>query len=150
VQQSLAVDLALLGYYDPLRSALALPIVTAAKQHDPHTLYLLQPVPGIGKILRLVLLYEVHDIERFPSVQDFLSYCRLVTGAKASAGTRYGTAGAKRGNAYLTWACSEAAVLLLRDQPAGQKYLTRLEKKHGQGKALTLLAQQRGRAVYYL
>ena len=52
------------------------------------------------------------------------------------------------GNAYLRWAFSAAAVLLLRDHPAGQKSLTRLENKHGQGQALTLLAQKLGRAVY--
>ena len=150
VQKSMAVDLALLGYYDPLLSDLELHIVKAAKQHDPNTLYLLQTVPGIGKILSLVLLYEIHDIQRFPSVQDFVSSGRLVKCAKASAGKRYGTAGAKMGNAYLKWAFSEAAVLFLRDNPAGQKYLTRLEKKHGQGKALTLLAQKLGRAVYYM
>jgi transposase len=125
-------------------------IIKAAKQHDANTLYLLQTVPGIGKILSLVLLYEIHDIQRFPSVQDFVSYCRLVKCAKESAGKRYGTAGAKIGNAYLKWAFSEAAVLFLRDNPAGQKYLARLEKKHGQGKALTLLAQKLGRAVYYM
>src|SRR5262249_20387830 len=33
----------------------------------------------------------------------------------ASAGKRYGTAGKKIGNAYLTWAFAEAAVLLLRN-----------------------------------
>lgn len=150
VQKSMAVDLALLGYYDPLLNDLEWHIVKAAKQHDANTLYLLQTVPGIGKILSLVLLYEIHDIQRFPSVQDFVSYCRLVKCAKESAGKRYGTAGAKMGNAYLKWAFSEAAVLFLRDNPAGQKYLTRLEKKHGQGKALTLLAQKLGRAVYYM
>jgi hypothetical protein len=52
------------------------------------------------------------------------------------------------GNASLTWAFSEAAVLFLRDNPAGQKYLARLEKKHGKGKALTVLAHKRARAVY--
>jgi transposase len=150
VHKSMEVDLALLGYYEPLLRDLELHIVKAAKQHDPNTLYLLQTVPGIGKILSLVLLYEIHDIQRFPSVQDFVSYCRLVKCAKESAGKRYGTAGAKIGNAYLKWAFSEAAVLFLRDNPAGQKYLTRLEKKHGQGKALTLLAQKLGRAVYYM
>jgi transposase len=150
VQKSMEVDLALLGYYEPLLRDLELHIVKAAQQHDPNTLYLLQTVPGIGKILSLVLLYEIHDIRRFPSVQDFVSYCRLVKCAKESAGKRYGTAGAKIGNAYLKWAFSEAAVLFLRDNPAGQKYLTRLEKKHGQGKALTLLAQKLGRAVYYM
>jgi transposase len=147
VHKSLAVDLALLGYDEPLLRDLALPIVKAAQQHDAHTLSLLQTGPGIGKMLSLVLLYEIHAIQRFPSVQDVVSSCRLVTCAKESAGTRSGTAGAKIGKTYLTWALSEAAVLLLRDNPAGQKSLTRLEKKHGQGKALTLLAQKLGRAV---
>lgn len=51
------------------------------------------------------------------------------------------------GNAYLKCAFSEAGVLFLRDHPAGQKYLTRLEKTDGQGKALTVLAQKLARAV---
>jgi len=52
--------------------------------------------------LRLVLLYEIYDISRFPPVQDFVSYCRLVKCAQESAGKRSGTSGAKIGNAYLT------------------------------------------------
>jgi transposase len=74
----------------------------------------------------------------------------LVKCAKESAGKRYGTAGAKIGNAYLKWAFSEAAVLFLRNNPAGQKYLARLEKHHGKGKALTVLAHKLARAVYYM
>jgi len=97
-----------------------------------------------------VLLYEIHNIQRFPRVQDFVSYCRLVKCAKESAGKRYGFSGTKIGNASLKWAFSEAAVLFLRENPPGQKYLTRLEKKHGQGKALTVLAQKLARAVYYM
>jgi transposase len=150
VQKSMDVDLTLIGYYEPLLRDVELTIVKAAKQHDAQTLYLLQTVPGIGKILSLVLLYEIHDIQRFPRVQDFVSYCRLVKCAKESAGKRYGFAGTKIGNAYLKWAFSEAAVLFLRDNPVGQKYLSRLENKHGQGKALTVLAQKLARAVYYM
>src|SRR3989440_6713137 len=108
VQKSMEVDLALLDYYDQLLRDLELAIVKTAKQHDANTLYLLQTVPGIGKILSLVLLYEMHDIARFPRVQDFVSYCRLVKCAKASAGKRYGTSGTKIGNASLKWAFSEA------------------------------------------
>jgi hypothetical protein len=147
VQKSIEVDLALIGYYDPLLTDLELHIVKTAKQHDAQTLYRLQSVPGIGKLLSWVLLYEIHDLQRFPRVQDFVSYCRLVKCAKASAGKRYGTSGAKIGNAYLKWAFSEAAVLFLRNHTAGQKYLARLEKKHGAGKAFTILAQQLARAV---
>src|ERR671934_3010076 len=150
VQKSVEVDLALIDHYDQLLRDVELTIVQTAKQHNAQALYRRQSVPGIGKILRLVLLYEMHDITRFPRVQDFVSYCRLVKCAKASAGKRYGTSGAKIGNSYLKWAFSEAAVLFLRDNPAGQKYLTKLEKKHGQGKALTLLAQKLARAVYHM
>ena len=87
---------------------------------------------------------------RFPRGQDFVSYCRLVNCAKESAGKRSGTSGTKIGNAYLKWAFSEVALLFLRNNPAGQKYLARLEKKHGKGKALTVLAHKLARAVYYM
>ena len=150
VQKSIEVDLALITSYDELLRDVELTIVKTARHHDANTLYLLQTVPGIGKILSLVLLYEIHDINRFPRVQDFISYCRLVKCAKASAGKRLGTSGAKIGNAHLKWAFSEAAVLFLRDHAAAQKYLARLEKKHGKGKALTILAQKLARAVYYM
>ena len=147
VQKTIEVDLTLLTYYDELLRALALSILTTAKQHDANTLYLLQTVPGIGKILSLVLLYEIHDMDRFPRVQDFASYCRLVKCAQESAGKHLGTSGKKIGNAHLKWAFSEAAVLFLRNNPQGQKYLARLEKKHDKGKALTILAHKLARAV---
>jgi len=150
VQKSIAVDLALITYYDELLRDVELTIVQTAKHHDAQTLYLLHTVPGIGKILSLVLLYEIHDIARFPRVQDFASYCRLVKCARESAGKRSGTSGTKIGNAHLKWAFSEAAVLFLRDNPAAQKLLARLEKTHSKGKALTILAHKLARAVYYM
>jgi transposase len=150
VQKSIEVDLALIDYYDELLRDVELTIVKAAKHHDANTLYLLQTVPGIGKILSLVLLYEIYDINRFPRVQEFASYCRLVKCAKESNGKRVGSSGTKIGNAHLKWAFSEAAVLFLRDHPAGQQLLVRLEKKHGKGKALTILAHKLSRAVYYM
>jgi transposase len=108
----------------------------------------LQTVPGIGKMLSLVLLYEIPQIDRFPSVQDFVSYARLVKCAKESAGKRLGTSGKKIGNAHLKWAFAEAATLFLRNNPQGQQLLARLEKKHHKGKALTMLAHKLARAVY--
>lgn len=150
VPKTIEVDLALITYYDELLKDVELSLLHTAKQHDAHTLYRLQTVPGIGKLLSLVLLYEIHDIDRFPSVQDFVSYCRLVKCAKESAGKRLGTSGKKIGNGHLKWAFSEAATLFLRNNAAGQSYLARLEKKHGKGKALTILAHKLARAVYYM
>jgi transposase len=82
-------------------------------------------VPGLGTILSLVWLYDMHQIERCPRVQDFASYCRLVKCAKESGGTRVGTSGNKIGHAHLTWTFAEAATLVLRGNAPGQKSLAR-------------------------
>jgi transposase len=148
--KSLEVDLGLITYDDQLLTDLELAIVKSAKPHDANTFYRLRSIPGVGKILALVLLYEIHDIHRFPRVQAFVSDGRVVKCAQASAGKRYGTAGTKIGNASLKWAFSAAAVLFWRANPAGQRDLTRLENTHGKGKALTVLAHKLARAVFYM
>ncbi|MCH7506834.1 MAG: transposase [Proteobacteria bacterium] len=47
-----------------------------ARACDQHCLILLRTVAGVGKILSLVILCEIHTIERFPTLQYFASYCR--------------------------------------------------------------------------
>jgi transposase len=150
VRKTVEVDLQLINEYDELLRELELYIVTTAKHHDVHTFYRLRSIPGVGKILALVLLYEIHDITRFPRVQEFVSYARLVKCPRESAGKRSGTGGHKIGNVHLKWAFSEAAVLFLRKNPLGQTYLTKLARKHGKAKALSILAHQLGRAVYFM
>jgi transposase len=150
VRKSVETNLALIDEYDRLLTELELHLTETAKVHDVNAFYRLRSVPGIGKILALVLLYEIHDIHRFPRVQDFVSYCRLVKCAKQSDGKHYGYSGTKIGNAHLKWAFSEAAVLGLRKNPVAQRYVARLAHKHGKGKALTILAHKLARAVYYM
>ena len=79
VQKSIAVDLALIDRYDQLLTELELYITNTAKAHDANAFYRLRSVPGIGKILALVLLYEIEDIHRFPRVQDFVSYPEVIS-----------------------------------------------------------------------
>jgi transposase len=80
------LDLTLINAYDRLLTDLELDLVSTAKAHDAQTFSRLRSIPGVGKILALVLLYAIHDINRFPRVQEFVSCCRLVKGAKESAG----------------------------------------------------------------
>jgi len=150
VHKSIEIDLELIAHYDDLLRKLEYFILRTAKQHDPNTIYRLRTVPGIGKILSLVILYEIHDINRFQRPQELASYARLVKCAKESAGKLHGTSGKKIGNVHLKWAFSEAAVGFLRYNPDGKKYYARLERKHGKGKALTVLAHKLARAVYYI
>jgi len=124
--------------------------VRQAKQHDAQAFQLLRSVPGVGKILALTILYEIHDVHRFGRVQEFASYARLVKCAAESAGKKKGTSGAKMGNVHLKWAFSEAAVMFVRHSAGGKKLLARLEKRFGKGKALSVLAHKLGRAVYFM
>jgi transposase len=97
-----------------------------------------------------MMLYEIHDINRFETVQQFASYCRLVKCSHESAGKKKGTGGAKIGNAHLKWAFSEAAMLFIRHNPPVKKLVENLAKKHGKKKALTILAHKLARAIYYM
>ena len=150
VRKSIDVDLTLVAQYDTLITDLELTIVREAKRHDPDAFHRLRSVPGIGKVLALTILYEIHDITRFDRVQEFTSYARLVKCQKQSGGKTLGTSGAKMGNVHLKWAFSEAAVLFLRHTKDGKKLLGAIEKKHGKGKALSILAHKIGRAVFYM
>lgn len=150
VRKTIAVEVSLLNHYDKLLGEVELYITRTAKAHDVQTFARLQSVPGIGKILALLLLYEIQDITRFPRVQDFVSYCRLVKCATESGGQRLGTSGKKIGNVHLRWAFAEAAVLFIRQSQPGKEYFAKLEPTHGKAKALTVLAHKLGRAVSYL
>jgi hypothetical protein len=147
VHQSIDVDLALIASDARRLSAREVARVKTATPHDANTFDRRPSVPGIGKILARVRLDESHDRQRFPRVQACVSSGRLVTCAKASAGQRSGTSGTTIGHADLPWACSEAAVLCLRDHPRGQQDLARLATPQGQGQAVTVLAHPWARAV---
>ncbi len=150
VRKSIEMDLSLIDHYDKLLTEVELYITQNAKIHDVNAFNRLRSVHGIGKILALVILYEIHEIDRFPTVQDFVSYARLVKCAKESAGKRHGSSGTKIGNVHLKCAFSEGSVLFLRANPAGQRYADKLTSKHGKAKALSILAHKLGRAVYYM
>jgi transposase len=150
VRASMELDLALIKFYDRLLPHIERYILKLGRLHDRRSLALLQTVPGIGKILGLTILYEVHSIDRFPTVQDFASYSRLVAPPKVSAGKLKGYGGRKIGNTHLKWAFSEATVLFMAHEPLAKRFVERKARKHGKGKAISILAHKLGRAVYFI
>jgi transposase len=150
VRRSAEADRALSDAYDEQVRSLELYRSRAAKVDDAQAFHRLQSVPGVGKVLALVLLYEIHDICRFPSAGQFLSYARLVRCAQESAGKKKGTGGNKIGNAHLKWAFAEATCLRLREREPAKQWLARRQKKRGKARALGALAARLGRAVDHL
>jgi transposase len=150
VQQSAAADLAVIDVLDEQIGKLELYLSRTAKVDDVQTYHPLQTIPGVGKVLALVLLYEIHDIQRFAGEGQFLSYARLVKPGHESAGKVIGSGGQKIGNAHLRWAFGEAACLFLRARERAKKWKEKQVRKRGEGRVLAVLAGRLARAVYHL
>ena len=150
VQRMVSLDIDLIDFYDEQIKKLDLYLEQHGKIDNPDTFFRLMSIPGVGRILAMTLLYEIHDINRFPTVGDFLSYARLVKGSNSSAGKQYKPTGAKIGNPHLKWAFSEAITLLKRQSAEAKAFAERIEKKHNKARANTLLAIKLGRAVYWM
>lgn len=150
VRKSVEADISLVEHYTKLIYGLERHILKNTKAHDQQGLVLLQTIPGVGNILSLTILCEIYDINRFPRVQDFASYSRLVRCSHESAGKHLGSGGKKIGNVHLKWAFSEAAVICSARHKTVGAHLKKLQKKHGVGKGYSILAHKLGRAAYYM
>jgi transposase len=150
VKMSATLDLDLIDQLDELIGKVELYLTRAAKVDDVQTYQRLRTIPGVGPILALVLLYEMHQVQRFEQVGQFLSYARLVRGEHESAGKKLGWGSKKIGNAHLRWAFAEAACLFLRGSERARQWKQKQEKKHGSAKVLGILAARLARAVYHM
>ena len=79
-----------------------------------------------------------------------MSYCRLASTSKLSNGKSKGLGNAKNGNAYLSWAFTELATLMVRYSEAAKRHFEKLMRKYGQlrVKAICVLAAKLARSVY--
>jgi transposase len=150
VRMSVTLDLDLIDKLDELIAKVELHLTRTAKVDDTQTFHRLRTIPGVGPILALVLLYEMHQVERFDNGGQFLSYARLAPCDHESAGKKLGSGGKKIGNAHLRWAFGEIACLFLRGSERAKQWKQKQEKKHGRAKALAILAARLARAVYHL
>lgn len=148
--KSIEVDIISIDHYDDVVRDLDLFLERTVKIQNPNDYNLLKTIVGVGRILALTILYEIHDIARFNRVQDFISYARLVKGISESAGKKKGSKGGKMGNANLKWAFSESAMTFLRHNPETKQLKEKLERKHGKAKALSIISTRLGRAIYYM
>jgi transposase len=104
-------------------------------------------IPGIGKLVAFTLFLEIDGIERFDSVKNFFSYCRVVPGADNSAGKRrHGRR--KDGNRHLKIALSHAAVRAVQYFPNIKRFYQRKARQKNPAIARTLVQKELARAVY--
>jgi len=107
-------------------------------------------VPGIGNILGITIMLETGDINRFPTVSDYSSYCRCVSSKKVSNGKKKGENNKKNGNKYLAWAYVEAANFMKRFCPEAMSWHQRKAAKTNNIVATKALSNKIARACYYI
>lgn len=104
-------------------------------------------IPGIGRILAFTIYLEIDDIQRFPTVRHFWSYCRLVPGA-ADSGGKHRHRASKDGNRYLKLAFGHAAVRAVQYFPEIRQWFQRWKRKKPVRVARALVAKELAKAVY--
>ena len=110
----------------------------------------LTTIKGVGPILALTIMLETGDIQRFPHVGDYASYCRLVKSTRLSNGKRKGEGNRQCGNKYLSWAYSEAAHFAVRWEPEARRFYERKQAKTNGIVAIRALAHKLARAAYHM
>jgi transposase len=118
-------------------------------QLKPEFEYLLT-MPGIGNILALTIMLEVGDINRFPKVGNYSSYCRCVKSERISNNKKKGQGNRKNGNKYLAWAYVEAANFAIRSYPEFNSFYNRKKSKTNGVVAIKALSNKLARASYYI
>ena len=107
-------------------------------------------VPGIGNILAMMIALETGDINRFPAVGNFSSYCRCVGSSRISNDKIKGSNNRKNGNKYLAHAFVEAAQKARRFCPPAQAFFMRKTINTNKIVATKALAHKLARACYYI
>lgn len=147
---TVASDIRVMNDMDQIVDALEQKVEAEAKHHDRAAFELLKTIPGVGDILALTLLYEIHTISRFPTVQKFSSYCRLVKPERTSNGKNTGAGNDKIGNPELKWAFTQ---IIIHGQlsSTGLKALhEKMKQKHGPAKAKSILGHRFAIAVFHM
>lgn len=124
-------------------------IIKLAKHHNYRDYVLLLSVPGIGTMIALNILYEIHNIARFKTVQKFSSYCRVVKCDRSSAGKSKAYKNQKIGNPYLKWAMSQIIINAQTNEDI-KKYTHKLESKYGRRRARAQIAHKFTVAIYFM
>ena len=148
VRLSMAASLAMVDAASEQIEQLDQAILEQAPTNDRYRL--LTTIPGVGPVIASTIHYETGDIGRFPTVGNYVSYCRLVRAERHSNQRTKGQGLRKNGNRYLSWAYHEAAHFALRFQPKARRWHEKKRSRTCPLVAIRALAHKLARAAYFM
>ena len=116
---------------------------------------IIDTLPGVGRLLAVVIRLEVGDVDRFPSAGKLTGYSGTVPRLHQSGNrVRYGHT-PRNVNHYLKWAYVEAASTISRNRrhwPERHvvRLYERLRKRRGHGRAVVAVARHLGEATWWM
>ncbi len=148
VRLSMAASLAMIDAASEQIEQLERAILEQAPANESYRL--LTTIPGVGPVIASTIHYETGDIGRFPSVGNYVSYCRLVRAERNSNQRPKGQGLRKNGNRYLSWAYHEAAHFAVRFQPKARRWHEKKRSRTCPLVAIRALAHKLARAAYFM
>jgi len=107
-------------------------------------------IPGVGRVLGLTIVLETGMINRFPSVGDYVSYCRKVSSDHLSNNKIKGHGNVKNGNRHLAWAFGQAADHARRHNDRVRAFYNRKRQRQNAAVAHGAVARKLARVTYHM
>ena len=103
---------------------------------------LLQTMPGIGRLISMIMLAEIADINRFPDAKRLASYAGLTPSVHQSGDVdRHGRI-TKQGSKMLRTGMIQAAQRAMHRDTKIRRFYLRIRKRHGENKAKVAVARK--------
>lgn len=119
---------------------------------ENETAQILETIPGVGPLSALMLIYEIGDFNRFPSVKKLVAYSGIFSSTYSSGGKTHHGPITKQGNKYLRWILIQAASAVVcsgKDKRLLKLY-HRIKFKKNHGVAKVALAKELLTIAYFL
>ena len=103
---------------------------------------ILRSAPGVGVVVSEVVLAELGDADRFPSLKDATAYAGLVPGKRESDGKSKDLGITKKGSRLLRWAMVEAAWAAVAGSPRWRGVYEGVKKRRQSKRAIIAVARR--------
>lgn len=111
---------------------------------------LLRTVPGISTLTAMILLVELGEITRFPSLDELSCYVGLIPDTQASGEKEYVGAMTQRRHSQLRWLLIEASWMAIRKDPALLMAFEEYSKRMRKTKAIVKIARKLLNRIRYV
>jgi transposase len=111
---------------------------------------LLRTVPGISTLTAMIVLLELGEIKRFPSLDQLCTYVGLIPDIRGSGEKEHVAGMTQRGHSYLRWLLVEASWVAVRKDPAMMEAFDEYSKRMRKSKAIIRIARKLLNRIRYV